>query len=229
MEIIMATEAEKNDALVHRMSLATGNPKYFLERNHCMSGEQAVRIRESREKGTIQPDVGDLCLALVKHSADVQANPKVLQANPDQGLLTPYLAILADKPAIPVTAENIHRVLNAYVVQAKDPETRAMNAASFPFVVSTSVGGPKTASADLIMTPGSSLDAAFTRATLDFIAGKPTQLRTPSKPEELEKLREDTNLCFRNNKAATIGMCNDAGEQQAANYIAAKKASAVRR
>ena len=68
------------------------------ERMLCMWGSQAEIIadayKDSREP---RPNVGELCMLLMEHSADTERDPSAVDLHPDKALLAPFRRIARNK------------------------------------------------------------------------------------------------------------------------------------
>lgn len=230
----MATEAEKK-ALESSLRGNLGTRALYNSRALCADGTMAKFTNQGRAEGRIEPNVGELCLAFIKHSADVHANPAELAKNPSKSLLGLYKAYASDKgyagtdgivgsPNM-ISNDFAERVLGMY---NKFSERADAYMAFTGYLPIASKPGKVWG-----FTPGSAFDAAFTQTALDALAGKPVPAPQATTPQKLAQLAATTNQCFATAEEAeksgiTLGACKDAGREQAAIYVVNKRTGASR-
>lgn len=181
---------------------------YHVLRINCMDGTYA----EYHEKAKNDPQhvgskspVGELCIGLLRNSADVNASPERLEKRPETSLLAPYLAMAVTRNFSP-SLGNASALADEFVRRADLPENKnTAGAVNFG-----------KATPPFLLSPGVALDAAFTQTVLK--AQAPNSSTPPIPSRNLDELYNTTDSCFRNT-GVTIGQCVDAGRDQAALYL----------
>lgn len=179
----------------------------------CITGEnmnRAERIWGSKPL----PDVGMVCLNLLKVSADEQRDIAPLPAgetkrDPARDLLAPYREIQNMKGMVGTdkTALELVDGLNEFVVN--NPNVRDSTTA----VGFTLYSGQK---APFYASRGVVFDSRFTERVMDFIKNG----ALPPKPTVSRELLDDTTRrCYDPKTIVTNGQCFDAADGQAYHYL----------
>lgn len=189
----------------------SGKSDYYLERVFCNDGRKAEFVVEQREKGREMPDVGQLCLKILEHSADVEKSSAAKAQRPDKELLGPFKAYLYDK-GFALTEAGGENVLKLYAEVSKQPNVRAQTYATLPVQ-----GKPGK---EWVFTAGTALDAAFSdtvrRALRGEAVAQPTTTAAALAPA-IEACYKDVKYQIRNQ--IEIGRCFDTGSLLGAIYV----------
>lgn len=187
---------------------ANRSSMYHVERVMCMDGTYALRHERLLDtpppQPTLNPPVGEYCIALARNSADVDADTKRLQERPETSLLGPYLGIAAAR-GLSASFANANGLMNELVRRAQLPQnSQQTDAVTFG-----------TTTPPFVLTQGVALDAGFTQT----VRNARTSGTTPPLPaRDLNELYVTTDSCFRN-IGVTIGQCEQTGRDQAALYL----------
>jgi hypothetical protein len=210
----MSELTKPSAALESQLRGVTGLSDYYLQRVFCNDGTKSKFVDEQRAKGKEIPDVGQICLKILEHSADIEANPAAKAARPDKELLGPFKAYLIDK-GFNFSEAGGENVLKLYTEVGKQPNVRAQTFTSLPVQ-----GKPGK---EWVFTPGSALDAAFSDTVRRAIRGE----AVPQPTTTAAALAPVVEACFKDasfqiSNKITMGSCTDAGNQLGAIYAANK-------
>lgn len=195
--------------------ISTLGPMLDYERMLCMSGRQAAIIadayKDSREP---RPDVGELCMLLMEHSADTERDPSAVDLHPDKALLAPFRRIARNKgfrgtdEVATVIVEALARTASSTAAQTSIGPGR--------LPVSGGNGEP------LVLVPGVAWEVGFTRT----MRGAQSADRTPPTRMDRPALITEARKCF-TNVQQTIGVCYDRGVEHARHHLALRGPSAA--
>lgn len=198
--------------LAAALRVARTQPEAYGIRLGCMNGEEARLYETNRRqpRGTaLVPPVGEFCTAVLENAVDVQRDPARLSATPDQSLLAPHMAIGVAR-GLPATKKTAIDVIKTFVDAGRGSGSVVPLRPLLP------------SGAELVLTPGVALDAAYTRTAIISLS-KPSSEAASELPDALY---EKADACFRNS-GITVGECVTVGEQLALNYLAPKPAAMI--
>lgn len=198
-------ERMRKESLESMTTAATITSLFLDARSFCFEGVLAESLIKEAAAGEINPDPGEYCLGLLRHSALAETDPSLLTKHPEQGLLEPYKAMLIDKN-ITLNLEEDKSAL----------ATRLANAAFNEHKAATSMVEVPISGRPFQLTQGLALDSAFTSIIDDYRKGiipKPTLNHTA------EELSSATNACFYNYEGINMEICARVGVAQAALAI----------
>lgn len=198
-------ERMRKESLESMMTAATITSLFLDARSFCFEGVLAKRLIKEAAEGEINPDPGEYCLGLLRHSASTETDPSILKDHPEQGLLEPYKAMLIDKN-VTLNLEEDKSTL----------ATRLANAAFNEHKAATTMVEVPIGDREFQLTQGLALDSAFSSIIDDYRKGT---IPKPALNYTAEELASATNACFYNYNGVTMETCARVGVAQAALAI----------
>lgn len=200
----------------HTAYVATIGPMFDIQRVLCMSGKQAEIIATEFKGPAPRPDVGELCMLLIEHSANTERDPAALQVRPDKALLAPFRRIAEDK-GFAGRDEVAATIVETLAQVSGSP---AAQTSMGPGRISLDGGNGEP----LVLVPGVAWDAGFTQTVREAQSGH-TQ---PPPQKSRAALISEAASCF-SNVEKTIGACHANGVEHARHYLAQHNIAAVQR